>query len=151
MRLSLESLVSEKNLLGGSIFRYSFGSFGDGVLRQFSGKQEPDCRLYFPRCNSRSLIVVGEPARFRGNSFENIVNERIHYGHGLGWNTGVRMNLLENFVYVNAVTLLPLTFPLLIALGNRFLSFASLLRGFTRSFRSHDDDQYERISHPGLL
>ena len=36
------------DLLGGGVFGYSLGSFGDGVFGQFSGEKEPDGSLDFP-------------------------------------------------------------------------------------------------------
>ena len=36
------------DLLGGGVFGYSLGSFGDGVFSQFSWEEEPDGSLDFP-------------------------------------------------------------------------------------------------------
>ena len=74
---SLIFLLS-KNLLGRGVFGDGFGSFRDGVLGQFSGKQKSDGSLDFPRSNGAPLVVVSETRSFGGNAFEDVVHEGVH-------------------------------------------------------------------------
>ena len=71
-----------KHFLAG-IFGNGLGTLANGVLGQFSGKEQPYGGLDFPGSDSGPLVIVGKARGFTGNSFENIVNERIHDGHGL--------------------------------------------------------------------
>lgn len=73
----------------------------------------------------------------RGDSFEYIVYEAVHNAHGFAGDPGVRMYLLQYFVDVNSVALLPLPFFLLIGLTDILLSLSGLLYGFTTRFRRH--------------
>lgn len=75
--------------------------------------------------------------RFRGDSFEYVVHKAIHDAHSLAGNSRVRMYLLQYFVDVNGVTLLPLPLLLLVGLANILLGLAGLLHGFATRFRRH--------------
>ena len=75
--------MAVNNLLGGGVFGDSLGSFRDGVLGQFSGKEETNSGLDLPRGDGGPLVVVGQTRSLRGNSLENVVHERVHDGHGL--------------------------------------------------------------------
>jgi hypothetical protein len=44
------------------------------------------------------FVVDRKSGRFTSNATEEIVYERVHYGHGLGRYTGVGVHLLEHFV-----------------------------------------------------
>ena len=71
------------------------------------------------------------------DALENVVDERVHDSHGLGRNTGVRMDLLQHFVHVHGVALLvaalALLAVLLLGLGHSF--FRPLFRGRSRLSR----------------
>ena len=115
-------------LLGGSVLGDGLGSFRDGVLSQLSGKEQPDGRLDLPGGDGGPLVVVGQTGGLSGNSFEDVVDERVHDGHGFGGNASVRMNLLEDFVDVNGIGFLSLLPLFLVASGTGSLSFARFLR-----------------------
>lgn len=126
-------------LFRAGVFGDSLGSFGNGVFCQFTGQQKSDGCLDFPTGDGGSLIVVSQAGRFGGNSFENVIHERIHDRHSLGRDTGVRMNLFQDFVNVNSERFLPALLPLfLVTSSYRFLGLAGLLNGFTRSLGRHD-------------
>ena len=118
-------------LLGGSVLGDGLGSFRDGVLSQLSGEEESDSRLDLPRGDGGPLVVVGQTGSFSGDSLENVIDERVHDGHGLGGNTGIGVNLLEHLVDVDGVGFTPLLPALLISLGDGFLGLTGLLGGFS--------------------
>jgi len=72
--------------------------------------------------------VVGQLGGFIGDPLENVVDEGVHDTHGLAGDSGVWMDLLEDFVDVDSIGLL----PLLVALGSVFS--ALLDDGFLASF-----------------
>ena len=130
-------------LLGRSVFGDSLGALGHGVLGKLTGKKQPDGGLDFPRSDGGSLVVVGQTGSFSGDSFENIVDERVHDGHGLGGDTSVGVHLLEHLVDVDGVRFTPLLPSLLITLGDGFLGLTGLLGGLSRSFRRHGESIYD--------
>ena len=115
-------------LLGGSVLGDGLGSFRDGVLSQLSGKEKSDSRLNLPRGDGRPLVVVSETGSFGSDPFEDIVNEGVHDAHGLGRDTGVRMDLLQHLVDVDSVRFLSLLLLFLVAGGTGGLSLSRLLR-----------------------
>ena len=128
-----------RDLLGGRVFGDSLGSFGDGVLGEFSWQKKTDSRLDFPRSDRGSLVVVRKSGGFCGNALEDVVHEGVHDGHGLGADPGVRVDLLQNFVDVNGIGLLALSLPLLVALRNVLLGLSSLLRSLSACLRWHPE------------
>ena len=105
-----------KNLLGAGVFGDSLGTFRDGMFGQFTGQQKPDGSLDLPGGDGGSLVVVSKTGSFSSNTFKDIIDEGVHDAHGLGGNTGVRMDLLQHLVDVDGVGLLPLGLPLLFSL-----------------------------------
>ena len=102
------------------------------MLGKFTGKEQPDGSLDFPRGDGAPLVVVSEARSFTGDSFKDIVHERVHDGHSLGGYTGIGVHLLEHLVDVDSVRLTPLLPAFLaITLGDRFLGLSGLLGGFT--------------------
>jgi hypothetical protein len=73
----------------------SLGSFGDSVSSELTGKEELDCSLYFTGRESSALVESDELGWFKGDSFEGVVNERVHDVHGLLGNTNIGVNLLQ--------------------------------------------------------
>ena len=74
-------------LLGRGVLGDGLGSFRDGVLGQFSGKDQTDSSLDFSGRDGGTLVVVSETAGFSGNAFEDVIDEGVHDGHGLGRDT----------------------------------------------------------------
>ena len=65
-------------------------------------------------------------ASLSSNSLEEVVDEGVHDGHGLGGHSGVGVHLLQHLVDVDGVGFLPLLLALLIALGDVLLGLAGL-------------------------
>merc|ERR1711890_67503 len=94
-------------LLRTCVFSHRLGTLRYGMLGQLSGKQKTDSSLNFPGSDRRPLVVVGQTGRFGGDTFKNVVDERVHDAHGLRGHTGVEMDLLQDFVNVDSVGFLP--------------------------------------------
>lgn len=124
-------------LLGAGVFSDSFGAFAHSVLGEFTGQQESHCGLNLPTGDRRTFIVVRKTRSFRGDTFEDVVDETVHDAHRLTGNTGVGMNLFQHLVDVDSVTLLALTLLLLVALRNILLGLAGFFRSFTARLRWH--------------
>ena len=126
-----------ENLLGAGVLGDGLGAFRDGVLGQLSGEKKTDGRLDFAARDGRPLVVVGQTGRFTGDALEDVVDERVHDGHGLGGDAGVGVDLLQHLVDVDGVALLPLLPFLLVALCDVLRSLTGLLSCFTTNFRRH--------------
>ena len=110
------------------------------MLGQFSGQEEPHRGLDLPRCNRRALVVMSQTRGLGGDTLENVIHERIHDRHGLGGDSSVRVDLLEDLVDVNSVGFLPPTLLLFVSLGYILLGLTGLLNSFAGNFRSHDGE-----------
>ena len=95
-------------LLGAGILGDSLGAFAHGVFGELARKEKPDSGLDLPRGDGRLLVVLGKARGFGGDALEDIVHEAIHYTHGLAGDAGVRMDLFQDLVDVDAIRLLPL-------------------------------------------
>ncbi|KAG7231492.1 hypothetical protein INR49_011625 [Caranx melampygus] len=67
-----------------------------------------------PGGDGGALVVVSQTRGLTGNTLEDIAHKGIHYAHGLGGDTGVRVDLFEDLVDVDGIALLP-GLPLLLA------------------------------------
>ena len=114
-----------RNLLRAGIFGDSFGTFGDGVFGQFTWKQKSDSSLDFARADGASLVVMGQSGSLGGDSFKDVVDEGVHDGHGFGGDSGVWVDLLQDFVDVDGEAFLPLcsSFVFLVSWSCFFDSF----------------------------
>ena len=127
-----------KLLLGAGVLGDSLGTLADGVLGQFSGKEQTNGGLDFPTGDGATLVVVSQARGFGGNAFENVVDEAVHDAHGLGADSGVGMHLFQHFVDVDGIRFLPpLLLLFLVRFGDIFLGFSRLLRCFTGSLWRH--------------
>jgi hypothetical protein len=108
------------------------------VLGEFPGKEEPDRGLDLSGGDGRPLVVVSQTTGLAGDPLEQVVDERVHDGHGLGADPGVGMNLLEDLVDVDGVRLLSLGLAsLLVTLGDGLGSLSGFLNCFSGSLRRH--------------
>ena len=77
------------------------------MFGQLSGQQQTHGGLDLSRSDGGALVVVREARRLTGDALEDVVDERVHDAHRLGGDAGVRVNLLQHFVDVDGVALLP--------------------------------------------
>ena len=123
-----------KNLLAACVFCNSFGSFRHGVLGQFSWKQKTNSSLDLTRRNGGLLVLESQSGSFRSDTFEDIVDERVHDAHGFRRNTDIGVNLLQNIVDVSGVALSSLSLTFLFASSSNLSTFLS---GSLLSFLGH--------------
>ena len=98
------------------------------MLGQFTGEEKPDGSLDLPGGDGGPLVVVGKAGSLSRDSFEDVIDERVHDGHGLGGDASVRVNLLQHLVDVDGIGFLSLLLLFLVAGGTGGLSLARLLR-----------------------
>lgn len=85
--------------------KYILGALRNSVLGEFTRKDQTHSRLNFARGDGRTLVVGGEFGSFTGDTFKNVVDKRVHDGHGLVGDTGIGVDLLEDLVDVGCVGL----------------------------------------------
>ena len=127
-----------RRLLGRRVLGDGFRSFRHGVLGQFTGQQQAHCSLDFPTRDCRALVVVSQAARFGSDSLKDVVDEAVHDAHGFAGDASVGVNLLQDFVDVDGVALLPPPFLLLVTRTLRLGLGSGLFRSFTCSFGCHN-------------
>ena len=109
MQCSKQNCLDESHqLLGAGVLGDGLGPLRHGVLGELSREKQPDSGLDLTGSDGRPLVVVGEARGFSGEPLEDVVDERVHDGHGLGGDAGVGVHLLEHLVDVNGIRLLPL-------------------------------------------
>ena len=107
------------------------------MFSQFSGEEESDGSLDFPRGDGGSLVVVSETGSFGSDTFKDIIDKGVHDAHGLGGNTGVGVDLFQDLVDVDGIGFLPLAVLLLVTLGDGFCGLSCLLGGLSGYFWWH--------------
>ncbi|EMS46482.1 hypothetical protein TRIUR3_19478 [Triticum urartu] len=111
--------------LGGGELGNGLGALGDGVLGELAREDEADGGLDLPGGDGGLLVVPRQLGRLPGELLEDVVDEGVHDGHGLGGDADVGVHLLEHLEDVDLVrlhALLGLLLPLLLAsaAGGRF-------------------------------
>ena len=127
-------------LLGAGVLGDSLGALRDGVLGELTREEEPDSSLDLTRGDGGPLVVVSQTGGLGGDPLEQVVDERVHDAHGLGGDTGVRVDLLEDLVDVDGIGLLPpLLLLLLVSLLDGLSGLARLLSSLSGNLRGHID------------
>ncbi len=121
----MSNSFSSISLLGAGVFGDCLGTFWYSVLSQLTGQQETNSSLNLPTGDCWSLVVVSQSWWFWCNTFKDVIDETVHDWHCFGWDSSIRMYLLQHFVDVDSVRFLPtcLPFLLLISLGDIFHCF----------------------------
>jgi len=84
--------------------------------------------------------VVGQLGSFIGDSFEDVIHERVHDAHSLAGNTSIWMNLLQHLVNVDSISFLPsLTALLLVASSFGYCFLRALRWSFYYVLSCHSD------------
>lgn len=136
-RADCVSLFVGEHLLSAGVLGDGFRAFRDGVFGQLTGQQQADGRLDFPARDGGTLVVVGQAGRLGGDAFEDVVDEAVHDAHGFGGDTGVGVDLLQHFVDVDGIALLPLALLLLVSFGDVLRSLSGFLGCFAANFGRH--------------
>ena len=92
-------------LLGALVLGDGLGSFGDGVLGEFTGEDETDGGLDLAGGHGLALVVHDETSCFTGDTPEGVTDEGVQDAHGPLGDYGVRVDLLEDAVDVDVVGL----------------------------------------------
>ena len=66
------------------------------MLGQLARQNESDSSLDFSGCDSWLLVVASQRRSLHCNFLEDVGNERVQDGHGLGRDSGVGMDLLQD-------------------------------------------------------
>ena len=107
------------------------------MLGEFTGEEKTDGGLNLARGKSVAVVVASKTRSFSGNTLEDIVDERVHDGHGTVGDTSFGVNRLEDTVDVAGVSFMTLALSLLLfslfSLFNLFL----LGCGFSFSWLRH--------------
>lgn len=119
------------SLLGRSVLGDGLGSLTDGVLGQFSGQEQTNSCLDLATRDRRTTVVVSETGSLGSDTFEDVVDEAVHDAHGLGADSSVWVDLLQDFVDVDGVRLS--SSPLLLLVSGP--CGLGLGRGLLRSLR----------------
>lgn len=85
-------------LLGGRrVLGHCLGSLRYGVLGQLAGQNKPHGCLDFARRDGGLLVVCSKLGSLSGYALEDVVDEGVQDGHGTVGDTGVWVNLLEDW------------------------------------------------------
>src|SRR3546814_1583169 len=115
-------------LSGGGELGDGLGALRDGVLGQFSRKEEADSSLDLPGRQGGLLVVAGKARSLESQALEDVVDEGVHDAHAALGDAGLRVHLLEHLVDVGRVGL----GPLLVGLGSRSEEHTSELQSLMR-------------------
>ena len=125
-------------LLGAGVLGDSLGALRDSMLGKLSRQQEPHRGLDLTGGDGRPFVVVSKTAGLSSNTLKKVIDKGVHDAHGLGGDTSVRVDLLQHFVDVDGIGLLPLLLLLLlISLGDGFGSLARLGSSLSRGLGGH--------------
>ena len=95
-----------ENLLAAGVLGDSLGSLRNGVLGKLTRKDQTAGSMDGPRRDCLLLVVGRETRSFTSDTLKEIVDERVHDGHGLLGDTNIGVNLLQHFVDVRSISLL---------------------------------------------
>ena len=110
------------------------------MLAELSGEVKADSSLDLATGDRVLLVVVSQSGGLRGDTLEDVVDERVHDAHGLAGDARVGVNLLQDLVDVDGVALLAVLPPLLLFTGGLGLGGGGFLLAFLGSdFAWHDD------------
>lgn len=85
------------------------------MLGQLSWQKETDSSLDLSAGDGGPSVVVSQAGSLSSNTFEDVIHEGVHDGHGLARNTSVWVDLLQDLVDVDGVRLPPPPLALLVS------------------------------------
>ena len=109
------------------------------MLGQLAREDQADRSLDFSGRDGGLLVVLSQTRSFRGDALEHVVDERVHDRHGLGRDSGIRVDLLEHTVDVHRVGLLAGLSSLLVSGTADFLALGGLLGSLGGWLGRHDE------------
>merc|ERR1712178_536366 len=103
--MGINSKGLSKNFSSGGVLGDGLGAFRDGVLGELTGEEEAHGGLDLSGGESVLLVVAHEAGGLTGNLLEDVVDERVHDGHGLLGDASLGVDLLEDTVDVDGESL----------------------------------------------
>ena len=133
----------KNQLLGGLVLVNSLGSLRDSVLDEITTKGELDCSLDLTGGDGGPLVDLGKTAGLGSDPLKQIVGHGVEDAHGLGMDTNVGVNLLQDPLDVDGVGFLPLPSLLLLSLGGGVSNNAEFL---SSNLGWHDEMMLGRLA-----
>ena len=133
----------EELVVGGLVLGDSLGSLRDSVLDEITTKGELDCSLDLTGGDGGPLVDLGKTASLGSDPLKQVVGHGVEDAHGLGMDTNVGVDLLQNPLDVDGVGLLPLPSLLLLSLGGGVSNSAEFL---SRNLGWHDEMMLRRLA-----
>ena len=96
---------TSRALLATGVLSDGLCPFTDCMLAQLSRQVETDGGLDLAAGDGVLLVVVSQSRCLGGDTLEDVVHEGVHDAHGLAGDAGVRVDLLQDLVDVDGVTL----------------------------------------------
>ena len=134
----------EESVPGGLVLGNSLGSLSDSVLDELTRKEELDCGLDLTGGDGGLLVAVSKTAGLGSDPLKQIHVHGVEDAHGLGMDTNVGVDLLQNPLDVDGVGLLPppSLLLLLVSLGAGVSSSGGWL---SRNLGWHDEMMLGRL------
>ena len=115
----LKEIGGEESVAGrGLVLGNSLGSLRDSVLDELTRKEELDCGLDLTGGDGGLLVVVSKTAGLGSDPLKQVDGHGVEDTHGLGMETSVGVDLLQNPLDVDGVGRLPPPRLLLLLLSN---------------------------------
>uniref|UniRef100_A0A453T245 Uncharacterized protein n=1 Tax=Aegilops tauschii subsp. strangulata TaxID=200361 RepID=A0A453T245_AEGTS len=124
-----EAMLTNHRGLGGGELGDGLGALGHCVLGELAGEDEAYGGLDLPGRDGGLLVVAGELGGLAGELLEDVVDEGVHDGHGLGGDADVRVHLLQHLEDVDLVRLHALLGLLLLLVSAALLGLRGPLLG----------------------
>jgi len=121
-----------RDLLGGGVLGDSLGSLRDGVLGKLTREEESASSLNLSGRDGGLLVDLGQSGGLATNTVKDVVDKGVHDRHGLGGDSLVGVDLLQDLVDVDAERLLS-GFSVLAGTGGGLGGFGNVL-GHSRCF-----------------
>ena len=125
-------------LLAAGVLGDSLGALRDGVFGQLSRQKQAHSSLDLPTGDGVLLVVVSKTGGLCSDALKDVVDERVHDAHGLAGDSGLWVDLLQDFVDVDGVALLAPPVTLLVFGGGLALRGGFLFTFLACYFARHD-------------
>ena len=111
------------------------------MLGELSWQVKPHSSLDFTTGDGVLLVVVSQAGGLGGDTLKDVAHEGVHDAHGLGGDTSVGVDLLQDLVDVDGVALLAGLSPLLSLSRGLALNGGFLLAFLGSNLARHDDQE----------
>jgi hypothetical protein len=105
LRYGLDGKLIARLSGGGGELGHGLGALGHGVLGELAGEEQAHSGLDLSGGEGGLLAVARQAGGLKGESLEDVVDERVQDGHASLGDAGVGVDLLEHLVDVRSVGL----------------------------------------------